>query len=51
MLYRHRNGEKFGWGRVLDYIGIKWEDIPDEDQIQDEDQIPGQMRIEDFEIN
>lgn len=38
-------GEKFGWGRVLDYIGIKWEDIPDEDQIQDEDQIPGQMQL------
>ncbi|OPX46359.1 hypothetical protein CLHUN_01750 [Ruminiclostridium hungatei] len=19
-------GEKFGWGRVLDYIGVKWED-------------------------
>nr|WP_241414896.1 hypothetical protein [Clostridium beijerinckii] len=22
------NGEKFGWGRVLDYIGIGWEDDP-----------------------
>lgn len=21
-------GEKFGWGRVLDYIGVSWEDIP-----------------------
>jgi len=21
-------GEKFGWGRVLDYIGVGWEDIP-----------------------
>lgn len=21
-------GEKFGWGRVLDYIGVPWEDIP-----------------------
>ena len=19
-------GEKFGWGRVLDYIGVPWED-------------------------
>lgn len=19
-------GEKFGWGRVLDYIGVEWED-------------------------
>lgn len=22
------NGEKYGWGRVLDYIGIGWEDDP-----------------------
>ena len=22
------NGEKYGWGRVLDYIGVEWEDIP-----------------------
>lgn len=21
-------GEKFGWGKVLDYIGVEWEDIP-----------------------
>lgn len=21
-------GEKYGWGRVLDYIGVSWEDIP-----------------------
>lgn len=21
-------GEKYGWGRVLDYIGVKWEDVP-----------------------
>ena len=21
-------GEKFGWGRVLDYIGVPWEDYP-----------------------
>lgn len=30
-------GEKFGWGRVLDYIGVGWEDIP-----------PVQMTIFDF---
>lgn len=30
-------GEKFGWGRVLDYIGVEWEDIP-----------PRQMDIFDF---
>jgi hypothetical protein len=21
-------GEKYGWGRVLDYIGVRWEDVP-----------------------
>lgn len=34
-------GEKFGWGRVLDYIGVGWEDRPD-------DEIEGQMSLEDF---
>ena len=23
-----KTGEKFGWGRVLDYIGVGWEDYP-----------------------
>ena len=23
-------GEKYGWGRVLDYIGVEWEDVPAE---------------------
>ena len=22
------NGQKYGWGRVLDYIGVGWEDYP-----------------------
>lgn len=30
-------GEKYGWGRVLDYIGVQWEDIP-----------AVQMSLEDF---
>lgn len=30
-------GEKYGWGRVLDYIGVGWEDIP-----------PVQMTLFDF---
>lgn len=34
------NGEKYGWGRVLDYIGIGWEDIPCVDGI-----IPGQISM------
>lgn len=24
-------GEKFGWGKVLDYIGVPWEDMPQEE--------------------
>ena len=23
------NGEKYGWGRVLDYIGVAWKDYPE----------------------
>ena len=23
-----KTGEKYGWGKVLDYIGVEWEDIP-----------------------
>lgn len=30
-------GEKFGWGRVLDYIGVEWENVPDGVEL------PGQM--------
>lgn len=30
-------GEKYGWGRVLDYIGVEWEDVP-----------PVQMSFADF---
>ena len=25
-----KTGEKYGWGRVLDYIGVEWEDVPAE---------------------
>lgn len=31
-------GEQFGWGRVLDYIGVEWENLPR--------QVCGQMEIE-----
>lgn len=31
-------GEKYGWGRVLDYIGVGWENYPDTDCV-------GQMSI------
>lgn len=31
-----KTGEKYGWGRVLDYIGVEWEDIPQK-QLQFED--------------
>ncbi|XBX04523.1 hypothetical protein QMP26_29250 [Enterocloster clostridioformis] len=32
-------GEKFGWGRVLDYIGVEWENVPDGPDL------PGQMDL------
>lgn len=33
-------GEVYGWGKVLDYIGVEWEDIPSGSQL------PGQMELE-----
>ena len=27
-LVTDENGNKYGWGRVLDYIGVGWEDVP-----------------------
>jgi len=24
-----KTGRKYGWGEVLDYIGVGWRDIPD----------------------
>lgn len=27
---KDQDGTEYGWGRVLDYIGVKWEDIPEE---------------------
>ena len=27
---RDENGNWYGWGRVLDYIGIGWEDVPEQ---------------------
>ena len=35
-------GEKYGWGRVLDYIGVGWENKPDTDFV-------GQYSFEDYE--
>lgn len=34
-------GEKYGWGRVLDYIGVGWENYPDTD-------IPDQIGLDDL---
>ncbi len=33
-----QTGEKYGWGRVMDYIGVEWENLPG-------DNIPGQMNL------
>lgn len=42
------NGEKYGWGRVLDYIGIPWRDPAHWWLDQHGKQITGQMNIFDF---
>ena len=36
-----KTGEQYGWGKVLDYIGIGWENDPGTDLV-------GQYKIEDF---
>lgn len=28
MVKDEETGEVYGWGKVLDYIGVEWEDIP-----------------------
>jgi len=40
------NGDKYGWGKVLDYIGIGWEDSPNNDK---QIILPGQINM--FEMN
>lgn len=37
-------GEKYGWGRVLDYIGVGWEDVPMEQiRLPDMEETTGSM--------
>lgn len=36
-----KTGEKYGWGRVLDYIGVEWENLPGTDD-------PGQVVLDGF---
>lgn len=35
-----QTGEKYGWGKVLDYIGVEWENLPG--------QVMGQMQLSNF---
>lgn len=42
------NGNKFGWGRVLDYIGIGWED-PEHWYLWEGNHVKGQLSIFDME--
>ena len=42
------NGDKFGWGRVLDYIGIGWED-PEHWYLWEGNHVKGQLSIFDME--
>lgn len=38
----NETGEKYGWGRVLDYIGVEWEDVPGSE-------LPGQITFGELE--
>lgn len=41
---RDENGNWYGWGRVLDYIGIGWEDVPEQAvQMHIDDLIGGKL--------
>lgn len=42
-----KTGEKYGWSRVLDYIGVAWEGEW-RPEPEEKDQIPGQMKIADY---
>lgn len=41
------NGEKYGWGKVLDYIGIGWEDDPYQEKKKQTNKVilPGQINM------
>ena len=41
-LCRDDDGTEYGWGRVLDYIGVPWEDLPERDK---------QMSFDDMEVS
>ncbi len=36
-----QTGEQYGWGKVLDYIGVGWENKPDTDYV-------GQFSFDDY---
>ena len=44
---KDEEGNRYGWGRVLDYIGIPWRN-PQGWWIRTDDEIEGQMSIYDF---
>ena len=41
------SGEKFGWGKVLDYIGVGWENKWNA-VLRDKGQMTGQMNLTDY---
>ena len=41
-LCRDDDGSEYGWGRVLDYIGVPWEDEPEGDK---------QMTFDEMEVS
>ena len=38
---KDEDGTEYGWGRVLDYIGVKWQDIPQPNEQMTFDDING----------
>ena len=44
---KHEDGRKYGWGEVLDYLGIRWRD-PEHWYLDSE--LPGQMSIFDMSL-
>lgn len=45
---KDKDGKPYGWGRVLDYIGVPWQDPEHWYLNADGEQIPGQMSIYDY---
>ena len=48
-IYSDDRGNWYGWGRVLDYIGVEWRDP--EYALLNPDELPGQMIFDGMEAS